>query len=334
MKALVLTSTEGPPSAQVLETESPAPRAGEVRVAMRAAALNHRELWISRGQYPGMKLPTGLGCDGAGVVESVGEGVERSWVGQEVVLYPGLNWGQDPRLPGREFALLGMPGPGTIAEFVTIPAQNAMPKPRHLSFEEAAATPLAALTAWRGLTTKGGLGKGDKVLITGAGGGVAAAALSITVALGALVFVTSSSAETLERCKGLGAQGGFNYSDPEWRKAVGRVTGGIDVVLDGAPATSLPNYIRALNPGARVVIYGSTGGQQIPLSASDLFLRNVQVIGTNVGNPQELIAVLAFMEQHALRPQIDARFSLAEAQRALLHLDQGHRFGKVVISIP
>ena len=334
MKALVLTSTDGPPSANVLETVSPTPQAGEVRVALRAAALNHRELWISRGQYPGMKLPTGLGCDGAGVVESVGEGVERSLVGQEVVLYPGLNWGQDPRLPGREFALLGMPGPGTIAEFATISAQNVMPKPRHLSFEEAAAAPLAVLTAWRGLTTKGGLGKGDKVLITGAGGGVAAAALSIAVAMGALVFVTSSSAETLERCKGLGAQGGFNYSDPEWRKAVGRVTGGVDVVFDGAPATSLPNYIRALNPGARVVIYGSTGGQQIPLSAPDLFLRNVQVIGTNVGNPREFIAVLAFMDQHALRPQIDACFSLADAQRALLHLDQGHRFGKVVISIP
>lgn len=334
MKALVLTGTDGPQSAKILEAESLAPEVGEVRVAMRAAALNHRELWISRGQYPGMQLPTGLGCDGSGVVESVGEGVERSWIGREVVLYPGLNWGQDPRLPGRNFGLLGMPGPGTIAELATVPAENVIPKPKHLSFEEAAATPLAALTAWRGLTTKGGLGKEDKVLITGAGGGVAAAALSIAVAMGAVVFVTSSSEQTLERCKALGAQGGFNYSDPEWRKAVGRVTGGLDLVFDGAPATSLANYIRVLNPGARVVIYGSTGGPQVPLSAPDLFLRNLQVIGTNVGNLQELVAVLEFMEQHALRPPIDARFPLADAQQALLHLDRGHRFGKVVISIP
>lgn len=333
MKALILTRADGPDSTAVSDTEATLAAEGQVRVAVRSAALNHRELWISRGQYPGMQLPTVLGCDGAGVVESVGAGVDSSLIGTEVVLYPGLNWGPNERLPGRDFALLGMPGPGTIAEFITVPAQNVFPKPRHLNFDEAAAAPLAALTAWRGLVTKGRLGRGEKLLITGVGGGVALNALSLAVAMGAIVYVTSGSNATLERAKALGAREGFNYTDPNWRKALAATTHGIDVVFDGAPSSSVGNYVRALNPGARVVIYGSTGGAQFTLNAPDLFLRNLEVIGTNVGNPKELTDVLEFMERHNIHPQIDARFMLPDARQALQHLDGAHRFGKVVIAV-
>jgi len=331
MQALQLTAADGPQSAALAEVERPDPKSGEVRVRIAAAALNHRELWISRGQYPGMRLPCTLGCDGAGVIEAVGPGVSGVAPGAEVALYPGLSWGANPDLPSADFGLLGMPGPGTVAEYICVPAENAVAKPASLSFSEAAAIGLGGLTAWRGLVTKARLRAGECALVTGIGGGVAAAALQLAVALGARVFVTSSSAESLAKAQAMGAAGGFNYQDADWRKAVGKATGGIDVVFDGAPAGSYAQYARALNTGARVVIYGSTAGPQLTLSVPELFLKNIVLLGTNVGNLQEYRAMLAFVEQHRLRPVIERIFGFDVAAGALRYLDTEHRFGKVAI---
>ena len=331
MKALRLVTADGTRDAQVAEVDCPEPKFGEIRVRLAASALNHRELWIARGQYPGMRLPCTMGCDGAGVVESIGPNVDSVAVGTEVALYPGLNWGSNPDLPSADFGLLGMPGPGTVAEYICVPAENAVAKPASLSFEEAAATGLGGLTAWRGLVTKARLRQGERVLITGIGGGVATFALRFAVALGATVFVTSGSIETLERARAMGATGGFNYKDPDWRKSVPKVTGGVDVVFDGAPAGSYANYSRALNVGARVVVYGSTGGPQFAVMAPELFLKNINVIGTNVGNLQEYRSMLDFVERHQLKPIIDRSFGLDEAAGALQYLDTAHQFGKVTI---
>lgn len=333
MKALVLTAAEGVSSAALRDVDAPSPKTGEVCVAVKAAALNHRELWIARGQYPGMKLPCILGCDGAGVVESVGAGVDAAMIGREVMIYPGLEWGADPRFPAANFGLLGMPGPGTVAQRICVPAASAVDKPAFLSFEQAAAIPLAALTAWRALTTKAKLAANDRVLISGIGGGVATFALKFAVASGGVSFVTSGSAVTLALAKGLGAAGGFDYKDPELRKTVARSTGGIDVVIDGAPASSFANYARALNMGARVVIYGSTGGMQFQVTATDLFLKNVSVVGTNVGNLREFRDMIAFIERHRIEPAIDRAFSMDEAADALLYFESSRRFGKIVISV-
>jgi NADPH:quinone reductase-like Zn-dependent oxidoreductase len=333
MKALVLEATEGLRSAVIKEVETPRPGAGEVLVAIRAAALNHRELWITRGQYPGMvPVPFTLGCDGAGIIEAVGEGVDPRRVGESVVLYPGLNWGPDPRFPAANFGLLGMPGPGTIAEKISVPAASALPKPAHLGFDQSAAIGLAGLTAWRGLFAKGGLKAGEKLLVTGIGGGVALFALQFAAKLGALVYVTSGSEETISRAVAMGAKAGFNYKDEGWRKALPKATGGIDVVFDGAPASSYPNYGRALTMGARVVVYGSTGGAQFSVNAPELFLKNISVIGTNVGNIDEFKAMLAFVEQHRLEPLIERRFSLDDSAAALSFLQDAHQIGKIVIT--
>ena len=334
MKALMLTTAAGPASVELCDVPSLKPGPGQVRVAVKAAAFNHRELWISRGQYPGMRLPTGLGCDGAGIVESVGEGVDPKLQGERVILYPGMEWGSDPRLPDRCFGLLGMPGPGTIAEAITLAAGNVYTMPGYLDFEAAAAVPLAALTAWRGLVTKGALAAGEKVLITGVGGGVAVFALQIALAFGATVYVTSGSQTSLDRARQLGARGGFDYREPDWRKTIARETGGLDLVFDGAPAAAFTNYQRALNPGARVVIYGSTAGPQFTVSAPDLFLRNIRILGTNVGNPDEFAALLGFIGEHRIQPQIDRSFPLEAAREALEYLDTSHRLGKVVVTIP
>lgn len=309
------------------------PKAGEVLVRLKAAALNHRELWITRGLYPGMMLPSTLGADGAGIIEAVGEGVDRARIGEAVVLYPGLNWGEDQRFPGAAFGLLGMPGPGTIAEAICVSATSAVRMPGHLSFEQAASVPLAGLTAWRGLMTKASLIPQDKVLVTGAGGGVATLALKFALALGCRTFVTSGSEETLTWARELGASEAINYNQDGWEKSLPRAPHGIDVVLDGAPAAGLLRYSRALNMGARIVVYGSTGGLKFEASATDLFLKNAAIIGTNVGNLSEFLAMLAFMEAHRIEPAIDRNFAFEDAKVALTHLERSHGFGKVTIRI-
>ena len=333
MRAFYLPEANGPESAVMTEVDTPSPAAGEVRIAVKAAALNHRELFITRGQYPGMALPSTLGADGAGIVDAVGDGVDASLIGTEAVLYPAQKWGSDQRFPTDAFGALGMPFPGTIANYVCVPAENVVAKPAHLSFEEAAAVPLAALTAWRALTISGQVQKGETVLITGISGGVATFALSFALALGAKVFVTSSNDESLAKAKALGAAGGFNYKDPDWRKAVPKTTGGIDVVIDGAPGSSLPNYFRALRKGARVVIYGSTGAPAFQTNAPELFLKYVSIVGTAMGSPEDFRAMIAFVAEHEIRPAIDRTFALEEAPEALLYLEKSHAFGKVVIKI-
>lgn len=333
MRAFYLPEANGPESAVMMEVDTPSPAAGEVRIAVKAAALNHRELFITRGQYPGMALPSTLGADGAGIVDAVGDGVDASLIGTEAVLYPAREWGSDQRFPTDAFGALGMPFPGTIANYVCVPAGNVVAKPAHLSFEEAAAVPLAALTAWRALTISGQVQKGETVLITGISGGVATFALSFALALGAKVFVTSSNDESLAKAKALGAAGGFNYKDPDWRKAVPKTTGGIDVVIDGAPGSSVPNYFRALKKGARVVIYGSTGAPAFQTNAPELFLKYVSIVGTAMGSPEDFRAMIAFVAEHQIRPAIDRTFALEEAPEALLYLEKSHAFGKVVIKI-
>lgn len=333
MKALQLVRADGPASVTFADIDTPRPGPGEVRVALKAAALNHRELWITRGQYPGMQIPCTLGCDGAGVIDAVGEGVDPARIGAEVMLYPGLNWGRDTRYPAAGFGLLGMPGPGTLAQFICVPAASALDKPAYLSFAEAAAIPLAALTAWRGLVTKAALAASDNLLITGVGGGVATFALQIGVALGANVFVTSGNAETLKRAAQLGARAGFNYRDETWPKALRKAAPGIDVVFDGAPAASFAGYVRALNRAARVVIYGSTAGAEFPCNAPELFLKNLTLMGTNVGTLDELHHAVNFLTRHQLRPVIDRSFTLAQAAEALTHLESAHSLGKVVVTI-
>ncbi len=333
MKALVLTRTDGPGSVELQEVPSPAPGPGEVRVALRAASLNYRELWISRGQYPGMKLPSGLGADGAGIIDAVGSGVDAGNIGREVVLYPGQGWGDNPRYPSRSFALYGMPLPGTLAQYICVPLENAVDKPASLNFDEAASLPTASLTAWRALHVKATLSAGETVLITGIGGGVAVAACAFAIAMGAKVFVSSSSEEKIRRAEQLGAAGGVVYTQDKWGKALGKLAGGIDVVFDGAPASSLSQYVRCLNMGARVVIYGSTGGVDAQFSAPELFLRHATLLGTAMGTLADFRDMVAFVDKHRLRPVIDQRFPLDAGREALLALESNHGMGKIVVSI-
>ncbi|MCC7083297.1 MAG: zinc-binding dehydrogenase [Burkholderiales bacterium] len=333
MKALILNRSEGPEAVTLQEVGAPVPAVGEVRIALKAASLNHRELWICRGQYPGLKLPTGLGSDGAGIIDAVGSGVDPSLVGRDVVLYPGIGWGDDQRYPDRTFALFGMPLPGTLAYYICAPVQNAVEKPVSLTFEEAACLPTAGVTAWRALNLKARVAPGDKVLVTGIGGGVASLSLKLALALGAKVYVTSGSDDKLQQAELLGASGGVNYRQEKWGMVLGKLSGGIDVVIDGAPAGSLTQYSRCLNLGARVVIYGATSGSDVHFSAPDLFLRHATLFGTTMGTLEDFRLMLDFVARHGIRPVIDRRFTLDTSAQSLLSLQNDHGLGKVTVTI-
>ncbi len=199
MKAIVLKELGGPEKLLWEEVPEPVPRSGEVLVRLKAAALNHRDAWIRQGLYANIQLPTILGSDGSGEVVAVGSGVEPGLLGQAVLINPCLDWGPEVKVQGPEMRILGMPDNGTYAPLVAVPASNIRPKPESLSFEEAAALPLAAMTAYRALVTRAQVMAGETVLITGVGGGVASLALQIAHALGARTVVTSGSDQKIER---------------------------------------------------------------------------------------------------------------------------------------
>lgn len=328
MRALVLNENK---QLSISDVEAPTPKAGEVLVNVRAAALNHRELWIVGGQYPGMKLPSTLGADGAGKVVGVGQDVDSSLVGREVVCYPALGWGDDEEAPGPTFRLFGMPENGFIAESICVPTENALPKPAHLSWAEAAALPVAGLTAWRALVRHAMAGPGQKILITGIGGGVAQSALTFAKKLGASVYVTSSSEEKLAQAIAMGATGGVNYTREGWEGELKKLSGGIDAVIDGAPPANLSNYMRFLKTGAKVIIYGIAKNESSSFSCSHLFLRHFSVIGTSMGSLQEFKEMLAFIEQHQIKPLIYKTFPFEKSIEALKELSGSAHAGKIVV---
>ncbi|MDB6165815.1 MAG: NADPH:quinone reductase, partial [Lacunisphaera sp.] len=211
MNAILITEVKK--SVVFQQVPDPIPTAVRAIVRLKAAALNHRDLWIQLGLYAGIKLPVIPGSDGAGIVESVGDGADQSWVGREVIINPSLDWGHDDRAQGPQFRILGLPDSGTFAEKISIPATNLTPKPAHLSWQQAGALPLAGMTAWRALFTRAQLIGGERVLVTGVGGGAALFALQFAAAAGAEVWVTSGSPEKIARAQTLGAAGGVSYRE-------------------------------------------------------------------------------------------------------------------------
>jgi zinc-binding alcohol dehydrogenase/oxidoreductase len=228
MKASFFTQPGTP--LEIREVKKPKPIKDQVLVRLHNAALNHRDLWIQKEQRFAEGIV--LGSDGSGVIEDVGEDADTLLIGMEVIINPSLNWGDNPIVQGNSFKILGMPDAGTFSDYVVVSKKQVFEKPEHLSFAEAAAVPLSALTAYRALFSKARLRAKEKVLITGIGGGAALWAFQFAVAYQARVYVTSGSDEKLSKAKELGAVGGFNYKDPEWAKQALKESGGFDIVID------------------------------------------------------------------------------------------------------
>ncbi|HNV03200.1 MAG TPA: zinc-binding dehydrogenase [Vicinamibacterales bacterium] len=333
MQAIVLRELGGP-ERLVLETAAdPAPGPGEAVVRLRAAALNRRDAWIRQGQYAGIRLPIILGSDGAGEVTAVGEGVDRAWPGTAVVINPSLEWGPDSRAQGPSFRILGLPDHGTYAELVKVPAANLYRKPASLSWEAAAAIPLAGLTAYRALVTRARLQPGETVLVTGVGGGVATFALLFALHLGARVVVTSGSDAKIARARELGAAGGANYRLDGWGQAIARLTdGGPHVIVDSAGREAFPTLLEVVRPGGRIVTFGATTGSASTVEVRRVFWKQVDILGSTMGTPEEFSSMLALFDR-GLEPVIDRTFPLAAAADAHRRMDQADQFGKLVLTI-
>jgi len=318
---------------RVALSEVPEPRAaaGEAVVVLRAAALNHRDVWIKLGQYAGLRYPCIPGSDGAGVVAAVGPGADPSWVGREVVINPALDWGGSEGAQGPNFTILGLPRDGTLAAAVAVPAAQLAAKPAHLAWEEAAALPLAALTAWRALMSRARLAPGERVLVSGIGGGVALFALQFAAASGNDVWVTSVSDGKIARAVAMGAKGGFRYDRGGWAGGAAKEAGPFDVIIDGAGGPGFADLIDAAAPGGRIACYGATRGNVPEVALRKVFWRQVSVLGTTMGSPADWSAMTAFVARQGLRPVISDAFPLERAAEAFDMMERGGQFGKIVI---
>lgn len=320
MKGLIITDQSEP----IQLADLPKMENGECLVRIRAAALNRRDQWIREGKYPGIKFGTILGSDGCGSVE-VGP-----LKGKTVIINPNVNWGDNPEVQSSTYSVLGMPTNGTLAEYIEVPADRLHEKPEHLSDEEAAALPLAGLTAFRATISKGLAAKNKRVLVTGAGGGVAQFAIAFALAAGSEVYVTSGSAEKIERAKKQGALDGFNYRDKDWVKEAKEV-GGFDAIIDSAGGNQLNNYIKIIKPAGRIVMYGSTAGYPEKLDVFRLFWSQAQIMGSTMGSDQEFVQMIEFVSEHKIQPMIDKVFEFEDYLSAFDRFNDAEAFGKIVL---
>ena len=302
-----------------------------MRVELRAAALNHLDLFVVGG-IPGIELemPHVLGADGAGVVAEVADDVAGVEAGDEVVLDPGLGSPDEPR-----FRLLGEMVDGTFAEQIVVPEANCYPKPAGVSWHQAAAFPLVTLTAWRMLVSKAALQAGEWVLIHGIGGGVSLAALQIACHLGAKAIVTSHSEHKLESALETGAAHAVDYVNDDVVRRVREFTEGrgADVVVDSVGEATFAASIRACRKGGRIVTCGATSGPRIPVDVRRVFWRQLTIYGSTMGDAGDFAAMLAAVDAGGIDPVVDSVFPLEAARTALERLETAEQLGKIVLHI-
>lgn len=335
VKAIVLREIGGSEPFKVEHVERPIPAANEVLIRLHAAAFNRRDIFITKGKYPGIQLPAIPGADGAGEIIAAGKMADRFPIGSNVVIYPALNWGDEERIYGKDFSIIGMPSNGTFAEFITVPVENVFLKPDYLSWEEAAALPLAGLTAYRALVTRGNLKRGENVLIPGIGGGVATFLLQIAVALGGNVFITSGSDNKIKKALKLGAKAGVNYHEENWDKRLReRMKDGADLCVDSIGGDSFHSLLHLAKQGSRIVTFGATTGPVPQLVMPKIFLKQIDILGTTLGSPNEFKDMLAFFSENQIRPIIDKIYPFEAITLAQNRVEKGQNFGKVVVTIP
>jgi zinc-binding alcohol dehydrogenase/oxidoreductase len=330
MRALQLSAVN---QLTIAEVSEPQAGPGEAVVTLRAAALNHRDVWIKAGQYAGLKWPCIPGSDGAGVVTAVGQRADSAWIGREVVINPSFDWGPDEHAQGEKFAILGLPRDGTLVEKIAVPVAQLGAKPAHLSWEEAAALPLAGLTAYRALFSRARLKPTDRLLVTGIGGGVALFALQFAAAVGAEVWVTSSSSGKIARAVALGAKGGIDYTQTGWAAVAAKTPGLFDVIVDSAGGEGFGDLIDLAVPGGRIVFFGATRGNGPALAMRKIFWRQISLLGTTMGSPADWCAMTEFVALHRLRPIVSDVFPLERGAEAFALMERGGQFGKIVVKL-
>jgi NADPH:quinone reductase-like Zn-dependent oxidoreductase len=294
-------------------------------VRLRASALNWHDILVREGRYSS-PLPHIIGADGAGIVDGKGD---------EVVVIPSLWWGDRDAAPGDQWQILGDHVPGTYAEIVQVPAECVAPKPVAWSWAEAAAFPLVGLTTFRALFTRGRLEAGESLLVLGAGGGVATAAVSLAAAAGADVVVTSSSVDKIDAARKLGARDGVLYTNASWphdAQALSKDGRGFDLVLDSVGTWS--EAIAALRPGGRLVVLGASRATRVDIDVRPFYFGQYDLLGTTMGSARDYRELMSFMRSRDVGPPLVGRiFPLDEAAAAHEYLESGQGVGKVVLDI-
>jgi NADPH:quinone reductase-like Zn-dependent oxidoreductase len=329
MQALVLKELNAPLVTE--QRSAPTPAKDEVVVQLRSSALNRRDYWITQGMYPGIKLPVVLGSDGAGEVVQIGSGLGNFWSNRQVIINPGWDWGSDERFQSESFRILGMPVDGTFASHVVVPADYLHEKPAHLSWHEAAAVPLAGVTAYRAVFTQGELKPNQNVLVNGVGGGVASFAMQYAIAAGANLFVTSSSSDKRDRAVAMGAKAAFNYADDQWHKEVKSSHGLMDLIIDSAGGEGYNALLELASPGGRIVNYGATAGPPKKIDFFKVFWKQLRIIGSSMGSPADFKSMLTFIAEQRIKPIIDEVLPLDSANAALAKMKTSAQFGKIVL---
>jgi NADPH:quinone reductase-like Zn-dependent oxidoreductase len=342
MNAAIITECGGIEKVNITEVNKPKPGAGEVLIQVKSAALNHLDIWVSRGR-PGAKKngPHILGSDASGIIAEVGADVRGISIGGEVLLNPGLSCGQCEHCRRGEqsecasFDIVGLGHQGAFAEYVVVPAANVYPKPAHLDFNEAAALPLAYVTAWRMLMTKAGLQAGKTVLIHGIGGGVALAALQLAKMAGAVAIVTSSSDEKLKKAQKLDADHIINYKNKNVPTAVRDITvgRGVDIAFDTVGAATIPMNLDVVRRGGKIVICGVTTGPKVELNLQAVYWNQLSILGSTMGSNDDFLKLLMAMDAAKLKPVVDSVFPLTEVRDAMKKMESGAQFGKIVLKI-
>jgi NADPH:quinone reductase-like Zn-dependent oxidoreductase len=341
MKALAFKEHGGIDKLAYQDVPDPQPGAGDVLVRVKAAALNHLDLFVREG-LPGLKLPMPFwtGCDIAGEVTQVGAAVQGVAVGDRVAVNPNLHCGRcEYCQKGQQslcvsYGILGEHTQGGLAELVKVDGGKVVKLPDHVKYEDAAAFILVNMTAWRMLVSQARLRAGEDLLVIGVGGGVSSTGVQIGKLCGARVWVTSSSDEKLERARALGADECINYSKDDWVKVIGQKTGrrGVDVVLENVGAATWPGAIRALAKGGRLVTCGGTSGPICETDVRQVFWKQISIIGSTMSNNAEFAEVMSQLFRGRLKAIVDSVMPLKDGVAAQERLAAGKQFGKIVLT--
>lgn len=317
MRAVIVAGKDEMP----LMTDKTLPDCGqrEVILELLASAMNHRDLWITRGLYPGIRAGATMGSDGCGTHN-----------GKEYIINPGLEWGSNERAQAAAFRVLGVPDDGTFADSIAISSEYLHLKPDHLTSQQAAALPLAGVTAYRALLSRARALSGETVLVTGIGGGVALIAMQFALALGCRVAVTSSDTSKIKKAMEMGATAGYNYKDPDWSKMLAADTGGVDVVIDGACGPGFAALVKVCRPGGRIVFYGATAGSIESLNPQAVFWKQLSILGSTMGSGADFADMVSFVAKHRIVPVIDEVIALDDFADGFRRMAQGSQFGKIV----
>jgi len=333
MKALLLESIDKGKSLREMlvykDVETPQPNENEVLIKLKYASLNHRDLFITKGLYAKIKTPVILGSDGAGIIENA-SGTEFK-TGDEVIINPTIDWGDNENFQSKDFKILGMPDNGTLAEYITINEKYVHKKPPYLNFDEAASITLAGLTAYRACIVKANIQKNENVLITGIGGGVSTFAFLYAIAIGANIYVTSGTGDKINFALSRGAKAGINYKEDDWEKKIKNFSGGIDVVIDGAGGDTFAKCLDVCNEGARLVSYGATLGAVDKFEMRKVFWKQLQIFGTTMGSDKDFKKMLEFFSQHEIKPILDKEYNLENGVDAFERMESGNQVGKIII---